>query len=718
MSKSATVGIAKPAGAPKLPLPPLREDLRLHPGPAHRDGSPGWRILDPVRNAFFDIGWLEFQLLARWREHADAQSLIDDVAADTPVKPTVDEVGELIEFLAMNQLLSPRSAVAKEVLGRRLQSARMSWHQHLLHHYLFFRLPLFRPDAFLARTVGLTDVFFTRGFAVLVLALLCVDLYLLSREWYTFTDAMSRMLTPAAFLYYAVAISFAKVVHELGHAYAARRYGVRVPTMGVAFLVLWPFLYTDTGETWKLADRRKQLIIASAGMAAELVLAVFCTLLWALCPEGAAKNVFFVLASTSWVMTLAINLSPFMRFDGYFVFSDLLDFPNLHERAGACARWWLRKTFFGLVEATPEPDLLPRQRAGLILFAYITWAYRLVVFLGIAALVYFMFWKLLGVLLMVVEILWFVVKPVWREVAYLWKSRSKIRFAWRPLSAVAALGLVMLWIVPVASVVTAPAILRAQHEHAVYAPFGAKVTEVLVRDSDYVAEGTELIRLDIPDMLVREKKADIAMVSAQTELARAPASMRQQEQYNVLQQKLAQAAAEKQGVFDDRQRQVLRSSQDGTIRDVAFDLVPGRYVNSRQLLMRVVSQTEPMIEVFVDQRQVAAIREGQTVRFFPHRADRAILRGTVISVERTPQKELARPLLASIHGGDVAVKKSHQGALVLQDSLFRVAVKPVGELPRTDAVTHGSVRIETGIRFLAENFAYRLISLLIRESGI
>ena len=713
---SATIG----GGGGKSPaaLPPLREDLRLYPGPAHRDGSPSWRILDPVRNAFFDIGWLEFELLSRWREHRDATSLIDAVAARTPIRPTETEVEDLVLFLAGNQLLAPGSAIAKETLVRRHRAAKLSWHQHLLHHYLFFRLPLCRPDAFLARTVPFVEIFFTRGFIVLVLAILGVDLYLLSREWYSFTDAMVRMFTPAAILYYAVALTFAKVVHELAHAYAARRYGVRVPTMGVAFLVLWPFLYTDTGETWKLHDRRKQLIIASAGMAAELALAVFSTFLWAISPEGAAKSVFFVLASTSWIMTLAINLSPFMRFDGYFVLSDLLDFPNLHERSSACARWWLRKTFFGLVEPTPEPDLRPGQRAGLIIFAYVTWAYRLTVFLGIAVMVYFLFWKLLGLFLMVIELLWFVAKPIWREVAYLWQERAKLRFAWRPLAAAAAVVLVMLWVIPVASVVTAPAVLRAQHEHAVYAPFGAKVAEVLVRDADSVAEGTELVRLDIPDVGVREKKADIAILSAQTELARAPASVRQQENFNVLQQRVAQAMAERQAATDDRQRQIIRSSQDGTIRDLATDLVPGRWINSRQLLMRVVSQTEAVIEVFVDQRQIAAIREGQTVRFFPHRADRPVLSGVVMVVDRTPQKELQRPVLASLYGGDVAVKKSPQGALVLQDSLFRVAVKPHGEIPRADSVVHGSVRIDTGFRFLAENFAYRLISLFIRESGI
>src|SRR5262249_2613082 len=150
------------------------------------------------------------------------------------------------------------------------------------------------------------------------------------------------------------------------------------------FLVLWPYLYTDVGETWKLSDRRKQFVIAAAGMAAELSLAIFSTLAWALAPEGALKSMLFVLASSTWLITLAINASPFMRFDGYFLLSDALDFPNLHERAGACARWWLRTTFFRLPETMPEPGLEPRQVRWLAAFALVTWAYRFTVFIGIA----------------------------------------------------------------------------------------------------------------------------------------------------------------------------------------------------------------------------------------------------------------------------------------------------------------------------------------------
>jgi putative peptide zinc metalloprotease protein len=707
------------SGSPKpAPLPALREDLRLYPGSAARDGSPTWRVHDAMRNAFFEIGWLEFELLARWRDVSDAAVLVQRVSAETPLKPSAEEVKDLIAFLAQNQLLAAGSGASREALRQRMQGSRKSWHEQLLHHYLFFRIPLLRPDAFLARTVGLVEVFFTRGFVLLVLVLLGLDLYLLSREWYSFTEAMGRMLTPAAFLYYAIAVTFSKIIHELAHAYAARRYGVRVPTLGVAFLVLWPFLYTDTGETWKLGNRRKQLVIACAGMGAELVLAVFSTLLWALSPEGAAKNVFFVLASTTWIMTLAINLSPFMRFDGYFVLSDLLDFPNLHERSTALAKRWLRRTFFRLEEPQPEPMLTPRQRGGLIVFAYITWLYRLTIFLGIALLVYHMFFKLLGLFLMLLELVWFIAKPVYSELAYIWKNRKGVRVAWRPAAAALVVLAALLWIVPISNTVTAPAIMRAHQEHAVYAPFPARVVAILVSDQDKVGAQAELVSLEAVDLEVREKKAEIAIASAQVELARMPASVRAQENYKIMQEKLAQAVVEKQAVVEEYSRQHLRAPQEGRIRDLAPDLVAGRWIGPRQLLMRVVSDSEQVIEAYVGERQVAAIEPGQVVRFYPSRPDRPMLSGEVVSVDKSPQKELSRPLLASIYGGDVAVKQGPRGALVAQDALFRVTVRPIGEVPPADAVVAGSVRIDTGFRFVVENFVYRILSVLIRESGL
>lgn len=718
-SQRQTMQIAEQASEKPLALPTVREDLKLMPGPRHRDGSPSWRILDPSRNQFFEIGWLEFELLARWAHVANADELVVAVAEETTLEPTLDEVKELMGFLAHNQLLAPETAQLRDQLRKRFRAKVRPWYETLLHHYLFFRMPLLRPDAFLQRTLPWVEIFFTRGFAVTVFAVLLVDLFLVMREWHAFRESFVHYFSITGAFYYALAATFAKVIHELGHAYAAKRHGVRVPAMGVSFLVMWPYLYTDTGETWKLADRSKQLQIAAAGMMAELVLAVFATLLWSVSPDGGFKSITFILATTTWVMTLAINASPFMRFDGYFVLSDALDMPNLHERGTACAKWFLRTTFFRLNEPMPEPTMSSRGRGLLIAFALFTWVYRFVVFFGIALLVFHIVLKLLGIFLMLVEVIWFMVRPVASEIAYLWKNRERVRLAWRPSAALLAGLMVLVWVLPISSQVTAPAIIRAESEQAVYPPFSSQILKMSVKPGQRVNVGDELAVLEVPELETRWQQADVSIESVRAELQRAPASTRALEQQAVLQERLAQALAEQQAVRDDAQRLVLRATYAGVIQDLAPDVVEGRWVNSRQLLMRVVSDSSQVIEMYVRENQVGAIEPGQSVRFFPTLPSIPMIKGTVIAIDKTPSRQINRPLLASTYGGGLAAVKDTKEGLVAYDATFRVLIRPIAsDVPlQTGLVLRGIGRVDTDLRFIAENFISRLVSIVIRESG-
>ena len=106
------------------------------------------------------------------------------------------------------------------------------------------------------------------------------------------------------------------------------------------------------------------------------------------------------------------------------------------------------------------------------------------------------------------------------------------------------------------------------------------------------------------------------------------------------------------------------------------------------------------------------------MRFFPHLADLPRIEGHVVAVDKSPQTELSRPLLASVYGGAIDVKHGAHGALVAQDAIFRVLIKPVQPVLPAPSVIHGKVRIETQLRFVVENFAYRTLSVLIRESGL
>jgi putative peptide zinc metalloprotease protein len=211
-----------------------------------------------------------------------------------------------------------------------------------------------RPDRWLARRLPQVAPLFSPWFFRLTGVVLLFGLFECYRQRAAFSATLIESLTFKGLLGYAVALTFVKTLHELGHAFTAKRKGCRVPTMGVAFLVMWPVAYTDVNEVWKLPRRQDRFAVGAAGIVTELIVAAWATLAWALLPDGALRSVTFLLATTTWISTLVINASPFMRFDGYFLMMDYLDFPNLHARSFALARWDLRERLSGSVSRCPK----------------------------------------------------------------------------------------------------------------------------------------------------------------------------------------------------------------------------------------------------------------------------------------------------------------------------------------------------------------------------
>ncbi|WP_373925084.1 site-2 protease family protein, partial [Duganella vulcania] len=439
-------------------MPVLRQELSLHPGPVQADGSPSWTLHDPSVNRFYQLGWASFEILQRWHL-GSAERILAALRAETTLQLAPDDIDAVLAFLGRHELLVAATAEQGAQLWRRRQAGRPSRAMWLLKNYLFFRVPLLRPEALLQALLPYCAWLFRPRFWWAMGGALLLALGLLSRRWDEFTHTFSNYGGWTAALGVGAALSLAKVLHELGHALTARRFGCRVPAMGVAFLVMMPVLYTDTNEAWKLRSRRQRLLIGGAGMLAELALAVCATLLWCVLPDGPLRAGAFLLASTTWLATLAVNASPFMRFDGYFLLADYVGLPNLHSRAFALALWRLRRWLLGLDD--PAPEHFPAAtRRKLVLFAWATWLYRLVLFLSIALLVYHLFFKALGILMLFVELGWFIARPIVGELMLWWRRRAELRWCRASRRSALLLALLTGWLVlPWQAEVAAPAVL-------------------------------------------------------------------------------------------------------------------------------------------------------------------------------------------------------------------------------------------------------------------
>lgn len=700
-----------------MTLPPLREELDLMPGPNLADGQPSWTLHDPVRNLFFRIDWLTLEILTRWSMN-DARLIAEDVCEFTTLAIGPDDVQEVVKFAVQHQLVQATTPDAPRKMTEqlaRIQGSPMKW---LLHHYLFFRVPLIRPDAWLTRWVGVARWFGSAAFGWLTLLALLMGLSQVVRRWDVFSASLVDTFNLEGLLAYGVALFCVKLLHEFGHAFTAKHFGCRVPAMGVAFLVMWPVAYTDTNETWRLTNRFQRLRVASAGILTELVIAAWATLAWALLPEGGIKSAAFVLATTSWVATLAINASPFMRFDGYFILMDALDMPNLHGRSFAMARWKLREWLFGLGDAPPE-HFAPGAARAMIAFAWATWLYRLVLFLGIAVLVYFFFFKLLGIVLFVVEIAWFILWPirselrVWRELWPRIRERKRGRqTAWWGLM------LALLLTVPWPGRIGASAVLRPQESWPVFAPSGARIEALPFAHGDLVQAGQHLVKLFVPDLTTREKALQARLEQQRWQAVMSGFDEDMRKRWKVTEQNLATTAAELQGIQAERHQFAPTAPFAGYFWLADPDLSPGQWVSKRETLAILVNQDSPWrVETWLDEDDVQRIQVGQKAFFTADSGTGERLELSVSAIDRDAARFLPRHELASVLGGHVLTREKN-GQLVPERAIYRV-VLDVGDMPQSlrNQALRGQLTVHAQWSSPTARYTRQVLTVLVREFG-
>ena len=697
-------------------LPALRDELRLSEGPALRDGQPSWTLHDPARNLFFRLDWMSMEILSRWSLDTE-EAIVDSIRTGTTLNPSREDITDFSRFLAENQLVQPRGpGSAAALAARRARSERgmLTW---LLHHYLFFRLPLVRPDAWLGRWMHAAEAFYSRPFFLLTLMALLLGIYQIARQWESFVGSLIDTFSLSGVLSYGIAIFLVKVCHELGHAFTAKRMGCKVPTMGIAFLVMWPVAYTDTNDTWRLRDRRQRLRVASAGIVTELLIAAWASCAWAFLPDGELRSAAFVLATTSWVSTLTINASPFMRFDGYFLLSDWLDIPNLHDRSFALARWKLREWLFDLREPRPE-YFLPRLERGLILFAWVTWIYRLIVFVGIALLVYHLFFKALGILLFVVEIGWFIAMPLRSELRQWLQRWPVIRQGRRYRRGVAVvITLLLLTLVPWPGRVSSSGILRPVDIWPVYAPGGARVERLQFAEGSTVEADAPLLGLQSPQLEARRRFALVTLESLRWQAGSADFDPRTRARVQSSREALATAEAELASIDEELSRYAPRAPFAGVLRDIDPDLAEGEWVAEGEQLALLVGTGDSLVETWLEEEAVKRIAVGDRGFWFADGGTGPLLRLRVTNIDTDSTRVLRNGLVAASAGGNVLVREA-QGQVVPEHAVYRVTLHVESQVEALHGHTwRGRTVIFGKGEAPAARYLRAALAVLVREAG-
>ncbi|MBF0133435.1 MAG: HlyD family efflux transporter periplasmic adaptor subunit [Magnetococcales bacterium] len=700
--------------APALPFL-LRRELRFHPGPPHPDGSPSWMIHDPVRQRFFRMGWVERIVMDHPGLTPETLGMQVRALGGPTISP--EQVIRVRDFLVQNELVMATSAAMTQTLLQQRQRQTQGWLRRLWHGWLFFRVPLVNPDSFLVRWGGLWRLLGHPMVWVAVVVMGLVGATNTARHWDMFLATFPHFFSFAGWIWYGGAILGAKLVHELGHAATASRYGCRVPTMGVAFMLFWPVFYTDVGEAWLLRSQKERFLIGAGGVLAELGLAAVALFLWPFVSEGPARSALVLLAGVIWVGTVVINLNPFMRFDGYFLLSDALGVPNLQQQAFALGRWRMREWLFGW--GLPEPHGA-RDRLGrfLTFFAYAVWMYRAIFFIGFALVVYFMVFKVAGLVLLLAEVGWFVVRPVALEMGVWWQNRHL--FHWNGtvvrtiLIGAGIFSLVA--VIPWEGSVRAPAMGKAGWYQAMFSPVGARVRQIWVTWDQAVEKDQELMVLDAPDLALSLEQNRLTIERLQWDMGHGASEFTVGDKQLVVARELASALGERDGLLREAALLRVRAPFAGVVKFMAEGMEPGVWVDSKQPLVAIMRLQPVRVEAFVTEEEIDRVLGTSQATFIPAELGRPSRELKVDRIENQAVEFLKDSAFASTHGGPLAVRQDRNGRLVPEKGCFRVWLSPVLAWSDLDRVAPGTVRFAVAPRTVLERFWHPIWAALIRQT--
>lgn len=696
-------------------LPMLREDLQLLKAPNALDGSQTWTLYDPVSNRFFRIGVLVFHMLSNW-SIGSSRALINQISAETLFNPTHDHVSELIRFLSLNQLtIQSHTQQSTEYLSQHQKYRANRW-QRYLSHYLFFRIPLFRPDVYLNRTYPFVKKFYSPSFFYFVITISIFGIYFVSRQWDVFVNTFLHFFTLQGALIYVAALIGIKTFHELGHAYTAKHYGCRVPSMGVAFMVMLPMLYSDMTDTWRLHSKKQRVHIAAAGIINELMLAGICLFIWAFLPEGVLRSVCFIIATTSLISSLAINLTPFMRFDGYYILSDWWGVDNLQQRSFHLAQWKLRELLFGAIEEKPE-YLFPSLELKLVCYAWLTWLYRLILFLGIALLVYHLFFKLLGLILFIVEIVMLILMPIYKEVKQWWKLKSKIQQKSRLwFWTIFLIGLTGLLFVPWNSHVYIPGVFTSSTYASIYSSESAQISSIAIERGQKVKKDQILMVLTSPILDREVQLARKQLEFFKLRAMRAVTNQQGQDDLHVILEQIAAESSKLEGLEKRQARLILRSPFSGLVAEIDDTLRVNQWINNTMPLAFIMDPDATEIKGIASEHELNRIELGQEALFFPEDPFLPKLTASVNRIDWGNIQHIDLTYLTSRFGGDVAVKVHNDGTSVPENAAYAIRLSNVSSTVPQQEI-RGNILIKGEPVSLVKRVYELVVSVVIRESG-
>jgi putative peptide zinc metalloprotease protein len=522
--------------------------------------------------------------------------------------PTQEEVIRLLGQLhSADALLCDVPPDATEVFRRHQRHSRMEWRRRLWTP-LALRFPLWDPDRFLERSLPLVRPLFGWLGALAWLAVVGTGLVLMVSHWTDLTEnVVDRVLAPQNLLLLWLVYPLVKALHELGHAYATKRWGGEVHEIGIMLLVLVPVPYVDASSAWGFRDKGKRMVVGAAGIAVELFLSALALFVWLSAESGGVRAVAYNVMLIGGISTLLFNGNPLLRFDGYYVLADAVEIPNLGTRANKYLGYLFQRYLFGAADAE-NPGASAGERAWLLFYGTAAFFYRMFIMFVIIVFIAGKFF-IVGVLLALWALATQVVVPVGKSLNFLVSSPGLRRQRGRAIGTsfvVVLAALALLLVIPAPSWTRAQGVVWVPEEAQVRAGTEGFVERLLATPGTDVVRGQPLIQASDPFLRTR-----VAVLEAQLrELAAQYDALVSEDrvQAAMVREEMAAVAANLERSREREAQLVLRSPANGRLVVPGAADLPGRFLSKGQLVAYVVEARAPTARVAVGQDDIGLVR--------------------------------------------------------------------------------------------------------------
>jgi putative peptide zinc metalloprotease protein len=675
-----------------------------------------WIVLEnPLRNQFFRLRPEAYEFIGRLRPDRTVEQVWKECLEKFPDDaPGQEAVVQLLAQLYFASLLQYDLAGDTAKLFERYEKTRQRERRARLMNIMFMRIPLLDPDEFLLRTMALVRKLISPIGALLWLVVVGNAIKVAVEHAPQLREQSQGVLAPGNLLLLYAGMVLVKGLHEFGHAYFCRRFGGEVHVMGIMFLIFTPMPYVDATSSWGFRERWKRALVGAAGMIVELFIAALATFLWARTGPGTVHSLAYNIMFVASVSTLVFNLNPLLRYDGYYILSDLLEIPNLHQRAMGQLRFLAEKYLFNLLHV--ENQAHSRREAWLLAtFGILSGCYRIVVFSAILLFVADRF-LIIGILMAAVCAVSWVIVPTVRFVNYLAADRRLDRRRPRAIAVsigLAAVLLFLLAVVPFPRHFRAPGILESRQWSEVVNESTGLLQTVLAQPGSRVTRGQPLLQLE-------NKELELQVTSARAAREETAARLRKAMQdatpdLKPLQSRLDAILKRVQRLENDQTNLVIRARQDGLWVSPQLKESVGRWLDRGTPLGLLLDPAHYEFTATVAQDDGDAIFAANTPAATIRLRGQAekLLKIDSMRIVQAEQRNLPSRALGWAGGGEVSVVPTDPQGTKAAEPFFAVRAEVVAD--GNIALLHGragKIRFDLDAEPLLQGWIRRLRQLL------